>query len=55
MTTTILKNTGIKDLMEVAAGNFQVLERMTEEFRRLVHEHPRKTEASAGERLPMTT
>jgi hypothetical protein len=32
MTTTIIKNTGIEELLEVSAGNFGVLERMTEEF-----------------------
>ncbi len=55
MTTTILKNTGIKDLLEVSAGNFQVLKRMTEEFRRLACEHPRRTVASGGGHLRMTT
>jgi hypothetical protein len=53
--TTILKNTHIKELLEVSAGNFQVLERMTEEFRRLVQEHPKKTAASGGGHQPMTT
>jgi hypothetical protein len=44
MTTTILKNTGIKDLMEVSAGNLQVLERMAEEFRQKVQEPFKRTE-----------
>jgi len=42
MTTTVLKNTGIKDLLEVAAGNFEVLRRMTEEFRQRVEEPARR-------------
>jgi hypothetical protein len=53
--TTIIKNTNIKELMEVASGNFQVLERMTEEFRRLVRDHPRKPISPGGTHLPMTT
>jgi hypothetical protein len=49
--TTIIRNTNIKELVEVARGNFQVMQKMTEEFRRLVQEHPRKT----GGHPPMTT
>lgn len=55
MTTTIIKNTNIKELMEIARGNFQVLDRMTEDFRRLVQEHPKKTVALNGGHPPMTT
>jgi hypothetical protein len=44
MTTTVLKDTGIKELMEVSGGNFEVLKRMTEEFRRKVQEPIRKPE-----------
>jgi len=54
-TATVIKNTNIKNLMEVAAGNFQVLETMTEEFRCLVQEHPMKTIAIDGGHLSMTT
>ena len=48
MTTTIIKNTHIKELMEVASGNMEVLEKMTEEFRRLVHKRPKKTADAAS-------
>jgi hypothetical protein len=44
MTTTIIKNTHIKELMEVASGNMQVLEKMTEEFRRLVQKPFKRAE-----------
>lgn len=44
MTTTVLKNTGIKELMKVSGGNFEVLKRMTEEFRRKVQEPIRRPE-----------
>ncbi len=44
MTTTVLKNTGIKELMEVSGGNFEVLKRMTEEFRRKVQEPIKRPE-----------
>ena len=47
MTTTILKNTGIKELLAVSAGNLDVLEKMTDEFRRRVQECPKKTAADA--------
>lgn len=48
MTTTILKNTGIKDLLAVSGGNLAVLQKMTEEFRRRVQECPKKTVADAA-------
>jgi hypothetical protein len=53
--TTIIKNTNIKELLEVARGNFQVLEKMTEEFRRLVQLRPNKSGPSKGGRKAMTT
>jgi|SRR5580658_7380516 hypothetical protein len=53
MTTTIIKNTNIRELMEIARGNFQVLEKMTEEFRRLVQQRPTKTASGKGP-VPMT-
>lgn len=37
MGTTIIKNTHIKELLEVSRGNMDVLKKMTEEFRQLVH------------------
>jgi hypothetical protein len=47
MTTTVLKNTGIKNLLEVSAGNFEVLRRMTEEFRQRVEEPVRRPQRSS--------
>lgn len=44
MTTTVKKNTHIKELMEIASGNMEPLKKMTEEFRRLVEERFKKTE-----------
>lgn len=44
MTTTIVKNTGIKDLLEISAGNLGVLQRLTEEFRQKVQEPSKRTE-----------
>jgi len=44
MPTTVLKNTGIKELMEVSSGNFEALKRMTEEFRRKVQEPIKRPE-----------
>jgi hypothetical protein len=38
MTTTVIKNTHIKELMQIASGNMEPLKKMTEEFRRLVEE-----------------
>jgi hypothetical protein len=49
MTTTIIKNTNIKELLEVSAGNFEVLERMTQEFRQKVQEPFKKTARLAGQ------
>ena len=40
MGTTILKNTGIKDLIAVSRGDWNVLQRMTKEFRELVEGFP---------------
>jgi hypothetical protein len=34
--------------MEIARGNFQVLEKMTEEFRRLAQQRPTKTASDKG-------
>lgn len=47
MTTTVIKNTHIKELMEIASGNMEPLKQMTEEFRRLVQEPVKKMERSA--------
>lgn len=47
MTTTVIKNTHIKELMEIASGNMEPLKKMTEEFRRLVEEPFKRTERSA--------
>ncbi len=47
MTRTILKDTGIEDLLAVSGGNLDVLQKMTEEFRRRVQECPKKTAADA--------
>jgi len=47
MTTTILKNTGIKDLLAVSRGDLDVLRKMTEEFRQIVRECPKKTGTDA--------
>ncbi len=44
MTTTVIKNTHIKELMEIASGNMEPLKKMTEEFRRLVEEPLKRTE-----------
>jgi hypothetical protein len=44
MTTTVIKNTHIKELMEIASGNMEPLKKMTEEFRRLVEEPFKRTE-----------
>ncbi len=44
MTTTQIKNTHIKELLEVSAGNLEVLKRMTEEFCKKVQERPKRTE-----------
>jgi hypothetical protein len=44
MPTTVIKNTQIKELMEISSGNLRVLEKMTEEFRRLVQEPLKSTE-----------
>jgi hypothetical protein len=44
MTTTVVKNTHIKELMEIASGNMEPLKKMTEEFRRLVEEPFGRTE-----------
>jgi hypothetical protein len=46
MTTTVIKNTHIKELMEIASGNMEPLKKMTEEFRRLVEQPFKKTEHS---------
>jgi hypothetical protein len=44
MTTTVLKNTNIKELMEISSGNMEPLKKMTEEFRRLVEKPFKITE-----------
>src|SRR5205807_5370571 len=44
MTTTIIENTNIKELLEVSAGNMKVLQKMTEEFRQKVQERFKRTE-----------
>jgi hypothetical protein len=44
MTTTVIKNTRIKELMEIASGNMEPLKKMTEEFRRLVEKPFKRTE-----------
>jgi len=44
MTTTVIKNTHIKELMEIASGNMEPLKKMTEEFRRLVEKPFQRTE-----------
>ena len=46
MTTTVIKNTHLKELMEIASGNMEPLKKMTEEFRRLVEEPFERTERS---------
>jgi hypothetical protein len=46
MTTTVIKNTHIKELMEIASGNMEPLKKMTEEFRRQVEEPFKRTERS---------
>jgi hypothetical protein len=55
MTTIIYQEHEHQRAEEVARGNFHVFERMTEEFRRLVQEHPRKTLAVDRGQSPMTT
>ena len=47
MTTTVIKNTHIKELMEIASGNVEPLKKMTEEFRRLVKEPFKRNERSS--------
>lgn len=44
MTTTVIKNTHIKELMEIASGNMEPLKKMTEEFRRLAEKRFKRTE-----------
>jgi len=44
MTTTVIKDTNIKQLLEVSACNFEILREMTEEFRQKVQERFKRTE-----------
>ncbi len=44
MTTTIIKNTNIEELLEISAGNLEVLQKMTEEFRQKVQDRFKRTE-----------
>ena len=43
MTTTIVKNTNIEELLEVSAGNLEVLKSATEGFRQKVQEPLKRT------------
>jgi len=57
--TTVVKNTNISELLQVSSGNFEVLEKMTREFRKLVGEPSGKvavvSTASSAAQPPKTT
>ena len=52
MGTTVIKNTNIKELLEVSRGNMNVLKKMTDEFRRIVQ---KRQEVMDDRHTSMTT
>ena len=45
---TVVKNTNISELLQVSAGNFEVLEKTNEEFSQLAGAPPKKAAAAAS-------
>jgi hypothetical protein len=48
--TKVVKNTNISEMLEVSRGNFDVLKRMTNEFRELASTPAKKTPATSVQR-----